>query len=169
MKKMVFFCLSLLLLIPLSPAKDHHDNEGDEGQFRAKLAGFQEVPPILTGASGTFKATLDSAGTTLSYTLTFSNLSSTTVASHIHFGQRGVSGGVMAFLCGGGNKPACPVSGTITGTIMAADIVGPTDQGVQVGDFAGFLRIIRSGNAYANVHSTNFRTGEIRGQISFDD
>src|SRR5258708_5555675 len=30
----------------------------------------------------------------------------------------------MAFLCGGGGKPPCPAgSGTITGTIIAADVI----------------------------------------------
>ena len=169
MRKTLLFCLSLALLIPVMVAKDDDDDHHGQAVFLARLSGFQETPPILTGATGDFKATLDSAGTTLTYTLTFSNLSSATTVSHIHFGQRGVAGAPMAFLCGGGGKPACPASGTVTGTIMATDIIGPTAQGVAVGDFAGFLRILRSGNAYANVHSTNFPAGEIRGQISFDD
>jgi hypothetical protein len=31
------------------------------------------------------------------------------------------------------------------------------------------VRAIRAGNAYANVHSSKFPAGEIRGQIQVDD
>jgi hypothetical protein len=88
--------------------------------------------------------------------------------AHIHFGQKNVSGGVAAFLCGGGSKPAaCPArEGTVTGTIVAADVVGPSNQGIAAGEFAELVRAIRAGKTYANVHSSKFPGGEIRGQIS---
>jgi len=49
-------------------------------------------------------------------------------------------------------------SGSITGTTTAADIfalntAGPTDQGLDEQDFAGFLRTLRAGSAYANMHT----------------
>jgi len=67
----------------------------------------------------------------------------------------------------GGGKPACPAatSGTITGTVAAADVVGPAAQGVVPGDFANVVRAIRTGNTYANVHSALFPAGEIRGRV----
>jgi len=40
---------------------------------------------------------------------------------------------------------------------------------VSAGDFAGALRIIASGDAYVNVHTTNFPGGEIRGQVRSND
>jgi CHRD domain-containing protein len=103
----------------------------------------------------------------IAYTLTFADLSTTAAAAHLHFAQRGVNGGIFAFLCGGGGKPACPAAGgTVTGTITAADILAPSpDQGLAAGDFAGAVRALRSGNTYANVHTTRFPGGEIRGQV----
>jgi hypothetical protein len=71
----------------------------------------------------------------------------------------------MFFLCGGGGKPACPSSGKVTGIVVAADIIGPAAQGVSPGQLAEAIRAMRAKAAYANVHTTTYPTGEIRGQI----
>jgi hypothetical protein len=44
-------------------------------------------------------------------------LEGSVTAAHIHLGQEDGVGGVIAFLCGGGGKPACPQSGEIRGQI----------------------------------------------------
>ena len=77
----------------------------------------------------------------------------------------------MIFLCGGGGQPACPAatSGTITGMITAANVTGPTGQGIAVGDLTSALEAVREGNAYANMHTDNFKGGEIRGQVRRGD
>ena len=59
--------------------------------------------------------------------------------------------------------PASPA--TITGTVAAADILGPAGQGVSAGEFAEVVAVIRDGNAYANVHSNICPAGEVRGQL----
>jgi hypothetical protein len=163
--KKLWLCtlLATFCLLALTGSVTRADNE--DNTFRARLNGFQEIPSKLTDGNGTFTATL--SGTSISYTLTYSGLSTPAVASHIHFAQRGVNGGIFAFLCGGGGKPACPpAGGTVTGTITAADILAPSpDQGLAAGDFAGAVRALRSGDTYVNVHSTRFPAGEIRGQI----
>jgi hypothetical protein len=135
--------------------------------LRASLSGFQENPPKLTNGTGTFKASVTS--TTISYTFTYSGLSSSVLFAHLHFGQGTVNGAVFVFLCGGGGKPACPdattTTATVTGTITAADILAIPGQGLAAGDLAGAMRIIQAGDAYANLHTTNFPAGEIRGQV----
>lgn len=143
----------------------------DEGaaNLHASLTGFQETPPNLTDATGTFTATVQ--GTSLTYRLTYSGLSAPVIAAHIHFGQTGVAGGISIFLCGTAaspgpaGTPTCPQAGTVSRTVTAADVIGPTGQGVAAGDFAGVLRFIQAGEAYANVHTTAHPGGEIRGQI----
>ncbi len=134
--------------------------------FGAHLTGGEETPAISSPANGFFFATLNDAETALDYTLVYSVLESTVTVAHIHFGQPAVAGGISAFLCGGGGKPACPAAGVfLSGTVTAGDVIGPTAQGIAAGEFSELVRAIKAGLAYANVHSNLFPAGEIRGQI----
>jgi hypothetical protein len=101
------------------------------------------------------------------FELTYEQLSAPPLVAHVHFGQRSVNGGVSFFLCGGGGKPPCPAStsGTVTGTVVAADVIGPTAQDIAPGNLAGILQMIRAGFGYANMHTPLHPGGEIRGQI----
>ena len=163
MKKFWMFTLCTVCFTLLAVASDHRPLA-----FKAVLKGINETPPIATEATGFFVATPNSDGT-FNFILTFNGLSSNAVVSHIHFGLSKEMGGVMIFLCGGGGQPACPAvtSGTVTGTFGAANVVGPTAQGVVAGDLATALQQIGQGAGYVNLHSTNFPSGEIRGQVFF--
>jgi len=139
--------------------------------FRARLNGFGEVPPKLVNGQGRFSATLSEDGKTISWTLTWSGLTGPAQVAHIHFGPPQNIGTPVVFFCGGGTKPApCPDgpghSGTLTGTWTAADVVAVPSQNVTAGDFEGFLRILRAHMGYANIHTTLFPGGEIRGQVN---
>jgi hypothetical protein len=141
------------------------------GGFHATLTGYEEVPPISTTGEGTFSAELvtTAKGEVLRYTLTYSGLVADATASHIHFGQRAVNGGVSAFLCGGGNKPVCPArAGTVRGNISSQDVIGPEAQGIAPGEFDEMVAAMEADATYVNVHSTQFPSGEIRGQVLAD-
>jgi hypothetical protein len=141
------------------------------------LTGYQEATPagVSSSATGTFSATIDedASPATISYTLTYTGLSGPALFSHIHFGNRFDSGGVSAFLCGGGGKLACPPGttdqATVTGTISPADVIGPLSQGIAPGQFDKLVDAIRAGVTYVNVHTPSFPAGEIRGQINDDN
>jgi hypothetical protein len=141
----------------------------DDDGVQARLKGFEEVPAVSTAASGKFEAEIDRAAQRIDYELSYSDLEAPVLFAHIHLGQRTANGGVAAFLCGGGGKPACPQSGIVEGTIAPADVVGPADQGIAPGEFDELVTAIRAGVTYANVHSDKFPGGEIRGQIRGDD
>ena len=142
----------------------------DDAIISAHMVGLGEVPPNSSKGVADFRGTISSDGTAITYTLKWSGLTTLPLFSHIHFGPTKVNGGVMVFLCGGGGKPACAqaTSGMATGTITAADIVGPAAQGIPAapnGNFADVVRAILTRNAYANLHTTMFPGGEVRGTV----
>jgi hypothetical protein len=162
---------------------------GHQDRLRANLIGFREVPANSTVASGDFRAEISDDDTTIHYKLTYSGLEGTVTQAHIHFGQRFVAGGISLWLCQvpgvttdpAGLAPTCPQEATrnnpVEGNLTFNNLVGPAAQGIDGGtppvrtpeEFAEIIKAIRAGLTYANVHSTKFPSGEIRGQIKVDD
>ena len=121
-------------------------------KFKAELDGYQETAFTLSVAvSGEFRVDINKAKTELEFELIYEGLTGSASAAHIHLGRPGLSGGVIVFLCGGGGKPACPAGtgGTVEGTITAADVLGPTTQGIAAGEFAALLRAMEEGATFA--------------------
>ena len=142
--------------------------------IREFLTGYEEVPSVSTVASAEFRARISDDDTALDYELSYADLEGAVTQAHIHFGQRGVNGGISVWLCGNpgpgvvppAGTPACPPPpATVTGTLTAANVVGPAGQGIAAGEFAELVAAIRAGKTYANVHSTKFPGGEVRSQI----
>jgi hypothetical protein len=161
----------LLVLLAVTPVAAVATVAGaSHGGFHADLRGFDEVPAISTTGTGSLIAFVGDQGgqPVIRYRLEYSGLEGVAQAAHIHLGQPDVNGGVIAFLCGGGDKPACPPSGVVRGTIDGADIVGPTGQGITTGEMDEVLAAMEAGVVYANVHSDIFPGGEIRGQLFTD-
>jgi len=48
----------------------------------------------------------------------------------------------------------------VTGTIVPAQVITATGQGIDAGEFDEVVRAIRAGRVYANVHSATFGSGE---------
>ncbi len=164
---------AVLALVAIGGVLMLSSTSANEGKLslRATLTGFQEVTPKLTDGTGTFTATID--GDQLNYKLTYSGLSSPAFMAHIHFGQSGVAGGIFIWLCQSATAPSptagtpmCPAEGgTVTGTATAASVLKIKDQTLAAGNLNDAIAIIKSGDAYVNVHTTNFPSGEIRGQV----
>jgi hypothetical protein len=176
MKKLLLAGSIALLLtaavVTVAAARGGNGKGNGKKSLTAQLEGFQEAPSIWTETRGQIKLKIN--GSSIRYELKYSDFEppgETVLFAHIHLGQEGVNGGVAAFLCGGGGKPACPQGpATVTGTIAAADVRDLREtQGLVAGDIAGLIRAIKAGYTYANVHTAEFDTGEIRGQIGDDD
>jgi hypothetical protein len=140
----------------------------EQRRARATLTGYEETPSTLSSPGrGEFRATIDDRNREITYSLSFGGLPTAVTAAHIHLGQRATTGGVSAFLCGGGGQAACPPGGgTVTGTIRPENVIGPAGQGIAAGEWDELVAAMRAGFTYANVHTTGFPGGEIRGQIN---
>lgn len=122
--------------------------------YAATLAGFQEVPPVTTGGSGSAWVVISPDQSTLTYVVTYSGLSGAVVAAHIHAGAVGANGGVVLPLVHGPS----PMVGTLTAANLSAS--GP------LATFADAVAAIRAGGTYVNLHTAANPGGEIRGQLA---
>lgn len=161
------------------------DDDRDRGREKrrfavsAELVGYQEVPALSTVAHGRFRAWVDTVANTIHWKLSYEGLEGTVSQAHVHFGQMSVNGGISFFLCSNLTTPA-PPPGTqacpegpaeIEGIVTAEQVIGPgptataPGQGIEPGAFAEIAAALRAGVAYANVHTSKWPAGEIRGQL----
>ncbi|MEO6390450.1 MAG: CHRD domain-containing protein [Pyrinomonadaceae bacterium] len=115
--------------------------------FTAYLTPAQEVPAVASTGSGRAVVILNTAGTSIDWSVTFTGLTSAQTLSHIH-GPAAV-GASAAVLINFGT-----VGGT-SGTISGTSAITPTQ-----------VAQLRSGLHYVNIHSANFGGGELRGQLA---
>jgi hypothetical protein len=161
----------------LNVASGNAQNTFDSpSRFDATLNSFKTSPSLFTNGKGTTQVRIDYDMNSISYELSYSGLSSPVTQAHIHFAQKGVNGNIIVYLCDNtglapSGTPPCPNSGTVTGTVTAADVNPPknplpvTAQGIAPGDFAGLIAAIEHNAGYINVHTTTYPNGEIRGQL----
>ena len=147
---------------------------GGSRDVREHLTGYAETPLVLsTSGFGDFRAKV--RDDRIDYTLTYGQLEGDVTQAHIHFGSESQTGGISAFLCrttqptppAPADTPQCPAgrSGTVSGTIEPDDVIGPSGQGIDPGEYGELLRAIRAGATYANVHSSKYPGGEVRAQL----
>jgi hypothetical protein len=107
----------------------------------ASLDGAQATPPNTSPATGSACLVLDQTAHTVTFHITFANLTAAETAAHFHQGSVGVPGPVTF---------ALPLGSPKTGTL-------PTT----VAQETAFL----AGNVYIDIHSVAQPGGEIRGQV----
>ena len=170
-RKCVALVVSLAAILLVASAAYSADPANQPQTGGARLVGAQEVPVVLSAGQGRFNFRLQRGK--LSWELSYSGVENITQA-HIHVGQAGANGGIAVFLCSNlGNGPAgtqaCPPSpATISGVADADDVLAIAGQGLPAGDFQRFAAALKNGFTYANIHSTAFAPGEIRGQLPHD-
>jgi hypothetical protein len=134
--------VTALVIAALAPAAAR-----DSYTVSAKLKNNTEVPrpKRATFASGEFtgKYVENKKGAVLTWKLTFSRLTGTATAAHIHGGKAGVAGPVIVPLCG-------PCKSGQTGKVTISKSV---------------IAALEGNKAYVNVHTAKNPAGEIRGQV----
>lgn len=115
--------------------------------FTVDLTGAQQVPPVQTTGTGKADLTYDPSTRAVTWSISFSGLSSTATMAHFHGPAAvGANGPVIIWLSKQGTPPVSPIKGDATLTPAQAD------------QFA-------AGMWYINLHSQDHPAGEIRGQV----
>jgi hypothetical protein len=114
--------------------------------FSTTLSGANEVPPVPSSGVGTAELRLDTTTRDFTYTIRFSGLTAALSASHFH-GPVGRGGNASILV-------PIPLpnarEGMLSGTVTLNE---------------GQMAQVLAGQWYINLHTPNFPTGEIRGQI----
>lgn len=127
-------------------------------QFKAKLKGENEVPPVTTTAEG--KVKLKVKESSIKYKLNITGISDAT-AVHIHQGNSGQNGEPVVDLLADGSKQKTSNGLFINGSIVDSSLIGPM-KGKSLSDL---VTSMNDGNNYVNVHTQEHPDGEIRGQL----
>lgn len=127
-------------------------------QWGAALSGANEVPANTSAARGTFTATIDEAANTIQWSLSVPAITNAS-AAHLHTGQAGINGPIVLNLFAApAGSPAQAVN--VSGSSKGSDLVGPLQ-----GNLQEFIRAVKGGTIYVNVHTTGNPGGEIRAQV----
>ena len=106
------------------------------------LSGANEVPPVATSASGSGTVHVKS-DCTVTARITVTGMTAT--AAHIHEGKVGANGGVIVpFVKSGDNTFVAPEGAKMNEAQCSA---------------------YKAGNTYVNVHSEQYKPGEVRAQL----
>ncbi|MGH7095520.1 MAG: CHRD domain-containing protein [Stellaceae bacterium] len=115
--------------------------------IKISLSGAQEVPAVEAGGTGLADITYDPTTRKITWSVTYSGMSSPVTMAHIHGpAAPGKNGPVIVWLSVQGSPPASPITGDATLTPK------------QAAEMA-------AGQLYINVHTRSHPAGEIRGQI----
>ncbi len=115
--------------------------------FTVDLTGAQQVPPVKTSGAGKADLTYDPTTHVVTWTITYSGLSSPATMAHFHGpAAAGANAKVLIWLSEQGHAPESPIKGQATLT---------PEQAAQ----------FTAGQWYINVHSKDHPAGEIRGQV----
>ncbi|TGE17181.1 CHRD domain-containing protein [Hymenobacter elongatus] len=144
MKKYAYLLLLLTGLTTISCSKDDEAAApaSQVVNLTATLDGKQQVPANNSPGTGTLVGTYDKTTRVITYTIEFQNMTAAPSLGHFHQGAPGVSSSVIV-----------PFSG-LTSPIKGSATLSQTD-----GD-----KLLAQG-VYANLHSSNFPQGELRGDI----
>lgn len=146
------------------------------------LSGSQQVPPVKTNATGTASFEMLDDNKTLHYQINILDVPKIT-GIHIHQGKMGENGDIVVNLYNNSQQNiflkenetkisqiashSIKINGNVqssflaSGTINNSDLKGPL-YGKSISDL---INLIKSKNAYVNVHSQTHPDGEIRGVI----
>jgi hypothetical protein len=140
--------------------------------YSVVLSGPGESPPNASPGFGIGTVEFDNFLNTLTLSLTFSNLLGTTTASHIHAATASPFTGTAGVATTTPYLPGFPIGVTSDSYSTVLDLTSASrynpsyitaKRGTTAGAEAALATAMASGEAYWNIHTTEFPGGEIRG------
>ena len=130
---------------------------GGRVRYQASLSPRQEVQaePVLSSGFGSSQL-LSTDAQTLGVFATFEDLTGPVLAAHLHLGQAGTNGPVVADLTGGligGDR--------LRFVVTSSELTGPLDGE----ELLALINELAAGNVYVNLHTAAYPAGELRGQV----
>jgi hypothetical protein len=114
--------------------------------FTVPLTGAAQVPPVKTAGHGSAHLIYDEKTRHLTWSVSYSGLSSPVTMAHFHMAPAGKNGKVVLWISKKGGKIKSPLKGSATLTPAEA-------------------KAFMAGDLYINVHSKKHPAGELRGQV----
>lgn len=134
---------------------------GAARNFAVQLSGANENLPVTTDASGLAKFQFNTSDTNLTFQINIDGITSDILFSHIHLAEADFNGGVVYTLRS--DRVTGPFSGVYAkGGVVASMLSGQLKGSV---DLLILKEAFRTGYAYVNVHSDQFKSGELRGNF----
>lgn len=140
--------------------------------YTANLSGPNESPPNVSPGTGNAIVTIDDVLNTMRVQVSFFGLTTGTTASHIHAATAAPFTGTAMVATTTPTFPGFPL-GVTSGTydnlfnLLTASTYNPAFVTAHGGTTAGardaLLSAMASGEAYLNIHTSQFPSGEIRG------
>lgn len=149
--KLTAFLLPLIIFIIFISCKKTSELERENIYVGKGLAmtGAQETPAVNTSATGAVDAEYNRLTKTLRYKVTFSGLTDSATAAHIHgLGEVGVTAPVVQTFNGFPRR----IAGSYSGSLLV--------DGVKIKE-----EDILANRYYVNIHSKVYGSGEIRTQL----
>lgn len=137
--------LSVSLALARPPLPPDPSLSGPPLKFRIDLSPEEESHVVKSPAKGVGELILDRATMTLSWKITFDNMTSKATGAHVHGPQ--TPGGNAGILF-----PLAP--GAVTSPIEGSAVIND-----------GWLEYILTGRAYVNIHTEKYPDGELRAPI----
>jgi hypothetical protein len=170
-KHMLTLATTVLGLVVVAGCGSSKSTGPNNITYVANLAAANEVQAngssanVTSTGTGTWTGILNPTTNVLTWTMTYSGLTTNSTASHIH-AQAPTSTTASVVLnfatFAGSTLTLGATSGTASGSINLSTAATPPSLSIS-GD--SLLKAINAGQAYVNVHSTQYPAGEIRGQI----
>lgn len=148
-----------------SDDRGDRSHQGRSDDFRARLRGSNEVPPVSTRARGTatFDVSRRANPSRIDYDVSWRRGTDmlAVAGAHLHCAPAGENGPVVAFLAGvvaGGLDGRVEFEATLTDDNIVNPACGST--------ITELVESMAAGDVYVNVHSAANPSGDIRGQVT---